>query len=69
MVVKKPVKVGCDFLRDSNFEPRIMTEKQAQAYGKKMAKTMLPKGFWNTVVIECDDYFRIKHGGQKYKRS
>jgi hypothetical protein len=61
---RKPIKHGLDFLRGSNWKPRMFTRKGAQRYADQEASAQLPKGFWAGRVSDCGEYFRVNIGGQ-----
>lgn len=61
-LAKKPVKSGNDYLRDKNWEPRMMTKAQAQKLADKWAKEAGPR--WEGFVFEAEEYFRINIGAK-----
>jgi len=54
---RKPVKSGCDYLRDKNWQPRVMTRKGALRFGARSEK----HGF-EAFICDCGDYFRLSYG-------
>lgn len=64
MSKKKPIKIELDFLRDNNWKIVKRTRKGAQQIANRMARKRWPKGFWNGVVADCGEYYRINIAGQ-----
>lgn len=62
--MEKPVKCGLDFVRDTNWRPRILTRKGAQALANRMAMAEIPHGFWKGSVCDCGSHYRISICGQ-----
>ena len=52
----------------SNGEPMRVTRKQAQAWGDRRAKELIPKGFWHASIFETEGYFRVSFGGMEKRR-
>jgi hypothetical protein len=65
--VKKPIKIGLDWLVDKNWKPKQMTRTQLQRFGDRQAKKKYPKGFWNACIFETDTYFRLSFGGDDWQ--
>ena len=63
--MKKRAKIGLDYLRDRQWVPVVITRRQAERKGEQMARRRFPKGFWNAVVVDCGEYWRINLAGQK----
>lgn len=61
---RKPIKAGCDYLRDSSWQPIVATRESAQRRANRMAKKAKPEGFWRGCVFDAGDYYRICIGGQ-----
>ena len=67
-MVRLPVKCGLDFIRDSNWRPRMFTRKGLQRYGNIEARKLLPTGFWTACVSDTGyGYWRLSFGGQPEK--
>lgn len=67
MKTKKKVKCGSGFIKGPNGSPAYYTKKGAQRLADRMAAGMLPVSFWNGVVADCGDYYRISVAGLKEK--
>ena len=61
--MKKMLVSGLGPVLASNGEPKRVTRKQAQAWGDRRAKELIPKGFWHACIFETDGYFRVSYGG------
>ncbi len=64
-MTKKPIKSGCDYLRDENWQPIVRTRRGAQQLADKLARRQTTPGFWNGSVYDAGDYFRISISGQQ----
>jgi hypothetical protein len=58
------VKWGADFLRGSNWEPRVMTRRQAERYAQLHIPKHLKKAGFTCHVSESDPEM---HGGHWYR--
>ena len=66
--MKKKVKYGEDYIRDSAWNPKIVTLQQAQRMADKIAKDCPPKGTWRGSVADCGEYFRLNVAAMPEKR-
>lgn len=65
---RKPVMMGCDYLRGSDWKPLVRTLKGAQRIAGEKARKVQPHGFWNGIVVDCGPYWRINLAGQPERR-
>ena len=63
--MKKTLVSGLGPVLASNGEPMHVTRKQAQAWGDRRAKELIPKGFWRASLFETEEYFRVSYGGME----
>ena len=63
--MKKTLVSGLGPVLASNGEPMRVTRKQAQAWGDRRAKELIPKGFWLASLFETEEYFRVSYGGME----
>ena len=63
--MKKTLVSGLGPVLASNGEPMRVTRKQAQAWGDRRAKELIPKRFWHASLFETEEYFRVSYGGME----
>ena len=60
--MRKPIKSGEDFVRDSNWNPVIRDRSGAVSFGfRAMPPDLKAMGF-GCSVCDCGDYYRISYG-------
>jgi len=59
-----PVKIGCDYLRDSDFNPVKRTLKSAQYMADRIAAKQQPIGKWKGFVFDAGTHYRISIGAK-----
>jgi hypothetical protein len=59
---RKPVMSGNDFLRDSNWNPRVLTRAGAIRLGMRLRDRIARDFGFTPVVADCGEYFRLSYG-------
>ena len=59
---RKPVKSGCDYLRDKNWNPRVMTRAGALRFGARNRDATARRFNFEAFICDCGDYFRLSYG-------
>ena len=59
---KKPVKMGEDFLRDSEWRPVVATRAGAESKARRSMPGDLKRLGFGVASCDCGEYYRVSYG-------
>ena len=60
--MRKPVKSGGDFLRDKDWNPKVLTRAGALRLGMRLRDAVARKYGFEPFICDCGEYFRLSYG-------
>ena len=60
--VSKPLKIGMDYVRGGNWNPKNFTMKTAFNEGKRRMEPSLKKLGFETFILDVGEYYRVSYG-------
>ena len=63
-----PIMGGLDFIRGPKGTPLVGDRAYAERLGNRRMPADLKRAGFDTVVVRCNDYYRVSYAGQKEAR-